>query len=87
MCSIPPKAARGKKTQGSNSIMSTSFALKFWSNKIIDIDIIQSITLTLSKKLFIGFYQGKNLRWNNGHFILCYFVLFSAVLDKNIEKL
>ena len=47
--SIPPQTAEGgNKTQGSNSIMSTSFALKFWSNKIIDVDIILPITLTVS---------------------------------------
>ena len=44
---FPPKtAAGGNKTEGSNTIMSTSFALKFWSNKIIDVNIILSITLT-----------------------------------------
>ena len=31
--------------QGSNTIMSTWFALKFWSNEIIDVDIIQPFTL------------------------------------------
>ena len=37
MSSIPPSlTAGGDKTQGSNTIMSTSFALKFWSNEIID---------------------------------------------------
>ena len=48
----PPKLQRGggggNKTEGSNTIMSTSFALKFWFNKIIDVDIILSITLTVS---------------------------------------
>ena len=38
MSSISPQAAAGggggNKTEGSNTIMSTSFALKFWSNKI-----------------------------------------------------
>ena len=38
----------GYKTEGSNTIMSTSFALKFWSNKTIDVDIILSITLIVS---------------------------------------
>ena len=41
-------AAAGNKTQGWNTIMSTSFALKFWSNKVIDIDIILSLSLTVS---------------------------------------
>ena len=36
------------KTEGSNTITSTSFALKFGSNKITDVDIIVSITLTVS---------------------------------------
>ena len=36
------------ETEGSNTIMSTSFALNFLSNKIIDVDIILSITLTVS---------------------------------------
>ena len=47
----PPKKKNcggGNKTEGSNTIMSTSFALIFWSNKIIDVDIILSITLTVS---------------------------------------
>ena len=43
----PPKLRQvGNKTQGSNAIMSTSFALEFWSNKLIDVDIILSFTLT-----------------------------------------
>ena len=41
-------AGGGNKTEGLNTIMSTSFALKFWSNKVIDVDIILSITLTVS---------------------------------------
>ena len=48
--SPPPKkktAAGGNKTEGSNTIMSTYFALKFWSNIINDVDIILSITLTV----------------------------------------
>ena len=45
----PPNCSGGgNKTEGSNTIMSTSFALKFWFNKIIDVDIILSITLTVS---------------------------------------
>ena len=44
----PPNCVGGDKKQGSNTIMSTSFALKFWSNKIIDGDIILSTTLTVS---------------------------------------
>ena len=44
----PQAAAGGNKTQGSNTIMSTSFALKFWSNKIIDVDTILSIILIVS---------------------------------------
>ena len=46
--SAPQTAAGGNQTEGSNTIMLTSFALKFWSNKIIDVDIILSITLTVS---------------------------------------
>ena len=34
----PPQG--GNKTQDSNTIMSTSFVLKFWSNEVIDVDII-----------------------------------------------
>ena len=44
----PQTAVGGKKTEGSNTIMSTSFALKSWSNKVIDVDIILYITLTVS---------------------------------------
>ena len=40
----PP--AKWDTKQGSNTIMSTWFALKFGSDKIIDIDIILSFTLT-----------------------------------------
>ena len=60
----PPQAPAGgnKKKQCSNTIMSTSFALKFWSNKIIDVDIIPSCTLIASKKnLLISFYRGETL--------------------------
>ena len=39
------KLRRGNKTEGSNIIMSTSLALIFWSNKVIHVDIILSITL------------------------------------------
>ena len=35
MSSIPPNGGGGNKTKGSNNIMSTLFALKCWSNKII----------------------------------------------------
>ena len=46
---FPQKTATGgNKTQGSNTIMSTSFALEFWSNKLIDVNIILSFTLTAS---------------------------------------
>ena len=38
-------------TQGSNTIMLTSFALKFWSNKIIDVDIIQFITMGVGSQI------------------------------------
>ena len=51
MSSIPPQkktAAGGNKREGSNTIMSTFFASEFWSNKIIDVDIMLSITLTVS---------------------------------------
>ena len=44
----PLRRVGGNKTQGSNTIMSTSFALKFCFNKIIDVDTIVSITLTVS---------------------------------------
>ena len=44
----PQAAAGGNKTQSSNTITSTSFPLEFWSNKIIDVDIILFITLTVS---------------------------------------
>ena len=40
--SYPPSGRGGTKEQGSNSIMSTPFALKLRSNKIIDVDIILS---------------------------------------------
>ena len=45
---IPPKRLRGNKKQGSNTIMSTSLAMKFRSTDIIDVDIILFITLTHS---------------------------------------
>ena len=49
MCSYPPQAAAGgNKTQGSNTIMSTSFALKIWSDKIIDVDIMLALKMTVS---------------------------------------
>ena len=48
MSSTPQTAAGGNKTEGSNTIMSTSFALKFWFNNVIDVDIILSIALTVS---------------------------------------
>ena len=54
MSSIPPRKLRrggggwGYLAQGLNTIMSTSFALKFWRNKVIDVDIILSFTLTAS---------------------------------------
>ena len=49
MSSIPPPhGGGGNKTEGSITIMSTLFALEFWSNKIIDVDIILSITLTVT---------------------------------------
>ena len=35
---FPPSCGGGNKTEGSNIIMSTSFELKFCSNKIIDVD-------------------------------------------------
>ena len=41
----PPPTDREHMKQGSNTIMSTWFALKFWSNEIIDVDIIQPFTL------------------------------------------
>ena len=44
----PQTAAGGNKREGSNTIMSTLFALVFWSYKIIDVDTILSITLTIS---------------------------------------
>ena len=43
----PPKNCCGGIRQGSNTIMS-SLALKFVSNKTIDVEIILSITLTVS---------------------------------------
>ena len=46
-CHLSPPTATGGIRQGSNTIMSALFALKFWSNKIIDIDIILYITLTV----------------------------------------
>ena len=65
-CHLSPlqTAAGGNKTEGSNTMcsMSTSFALKFWSNKIIDVDIILFIRLTVSNKLLIRFYSVQNLR-------------------------
>ena len=49
----PEAVTGGNKTQGSSTIMSTSFALKFWLNKKIDVDIILSITLAVIQKLII----------------------------------
>ena len=36
------------ETEGSTTIMSTLFALEFWSNKIIDVDTMLFITLAVS---------------------------------------
>ena len=47
---IPLAAAGGNKKQGSYTIMSTSFALKFRSNEI-DVGIILSFTLIHSSKV------------------------------------
>ena len=85
-----PEAVTGwNKTQGSSTIMSTSFALKFWSNKKIDVDIILSITLAVIQKLIIWFYHEKICAEIGGN--LYKFSLFqvwlSAILDNNIEKL
>ena len=52
--SPPQSAAGGNMTEGSNTIMSTSFALKYWSNKLGDVDIILSITLTVKTCTEIG---------------------------------
>ena len=46
-----PSGGRGNKKQGSYTIMSTSFALKFRSNEIIDVGIILSFTLIHSSKV------------------------------------
>ena len=51
--------------------MLTSFALNVWSNKIIDVDIILSITLTVSQNLLIRFYHGDNLREIGAFLYLC----------------
>ena len=51
LCHILPTKQRrrgGYKTEGSNTIMSKTFALKFWTNKIFDVDITLSITLAVS---------------------------------------
>ena len=53
MPSIPPTAAGGNKREGSNTIMSTLFALEFWSNKIMDVDGIDDMV------------QNKILMYNN----------------------
>ena len=41
-------AGGGNKTQGSNTIVSTAFALKSCSYKIIAVDIVLTVTLTVS---------------------------------------
>ena len=64
--SSKPKLRRGNKTEGSNTIMTKSFALKFWSNKISDVDIILSNRLTVSSNLLIKVYSGQNVRGNRG---------------------
>ena len=56
------EAAAGDEKQGSSIIMSTSFALKFWSNATIDVVTIPSFTLTASEKLLIKFDGGENMR-------------------------
>ena len=47
--SPPPQKTKGAaevdKKRGSNIIMSTSFALKYWFNNVIDVDIIPFFTL------------------------------------------
>ena len=39
-CVLLPKPSRGDKKQDTNTIISTSFALKCLSNKMIDVDIL-----------------------------------------------
>ena len=57
--SPPPPQTAADKTEGSNTIMSTSFALKFWSNKIIDVNMILSITLLSVKSCSLDFITQK----------------------------
>ena len=67
--------------------MSTSFALKFLSNKLIDVDIILSITLTV-KSGSLDFLADK-LCAEVGHFYMILacskrkFLLFWTVIIKN----
>ena len=58
----PPQTAAGGKPEGSNTIMSTSLALELRFKKLIHVDILRSITLTVSYKLLIKFNSGQNLR-------------------------
>ena len=68
--------------------MSTSFALEFWSNKIIDVDIILSITLTVSWKLKLGFITEKICvgRGANLYKFSLFQTWISAILDKIIKN-
>ena len=74
VCFISPQATAGGKKQGSNTIMSTSFTLKFWSNKIIDAHLmINPFTVFYWRSVescSFNFSGGGNLRWNRGLFIL-----------------
>ena len=64
--SPPQTAAGGNKTEGSNTIVDIVW-VEILIKKIIDVDIILSITLNVTEKLLIRFYSG-NLRWNRGLF-------------------
>ena len=98
MSSTPPPSPKknywgggkgvGNKTEGSNTIMSTSFALKLWYNKLIDVDIILSITLTVSYKLlFRDFIAGRICAEIGAFFTIlaCFkpeFLLFWTIISK-----
>ena len=65
-------AAVGNKTEGSNTIMSTSFALKFWSNKVID-----KMCFRVGENSQQGVPRGKQLTWSG----------IFAFLSENYQKI
>ena len=65
ICSLPALNCGGEKTEGSNTNISTSFGVNFWSNEKIDVYITYPLTsLSIKSSLFdcIVFVYRKSLR-------------------------